>query len=62
MGEKLMSIKEVKHITTLSHTTIYKLIKRGEFPAPLKITGKSSAWLYSEIIEWIDRLKVARGA
>ena len=62
MDEKLMSIKEVKDITTLSHTTIYKLIKRGEFPAPLKITGKSSAWLYSEIIEWIDRLKVARGA
>lgn len=62
MNEKLLGIKEVKDITTLSHTTIYKLIKRGEFPAPLKITGKSSAWLYSEIIEWIDRLKDARGA
>lgn len=56
MEERLLSIKDVKAITTLSHTTIYKKIKLGEFPKPLKITGKSSAWRYSDIAKWIEDL------
>lgn len=40
----------------VSRTRWYEGIKRGEFPAPVKISENVSAWRNSEIIELIDRL------
>jgi prophage regulatory protein len=36
---------------------VHKLIKKGEFPPPLKIGGKTNAWVESEIDQYLkDRL------
>lgn len=39
--------------------TIYELIRKGEFPAPVK-RGRSSLWIESEIDAWIADLKEHR--
>lgn len=39
--------------------TIYELIRKGEFPTPVK-RGRSSLWIESEIDAWIDALKEDR--
>ena len=39
--------------------TIYELIRKGGFPAPVK-RGRSSLWIESEIDAWISELKMAR--
>jgi len=39
--------------------TIYELIRKGEFPAPVK-RGRSSLWVESEIDAWIAELIAAR--
>lgn len=39
--------------------TIYELIRKGEFPAPVK-RGRSSLWIESEIDAWIEALKQQR--
>lgn len=38
--------------TGLARSTIYKLMSEGDFPQPVKITPKSSAWVLSEVDDW----------
>ena len=40
--------------TTFSRSHIYALIQKGEFPKPIKLSERSSAWLASEVHEWIE--------
>ena len=50
----LLRVADVCTVTGLSVPTIYRLISRGEFPLPLKITASARAWRLSEITAWID--------
>jgi len=45
--------KDVETITGLSRSSLYLLMSRGEFPRPVKITGKAVAWPESAISEWL---------
>ena len=47
-----LTTKETMAIAQTSRTTMYKKIKAGEFPQPIKI-GKKSLWVESEINNWI---------
>lgn len=55
----LLSINEVKQITTISTATIYRLMAENKFPKSINILGRRVAWVESEIEEWIDT-KVAQ--
>ena len=48
----LLRIKQVQYQTGLARSTIYKLMAEGDFPQPVKITSKSSAWVSSEVEDW----------
>ena len=47
-------------ITGLSRSHTYALAQRGDFPKPIKLTGRSSAWVESEVLGWIDSRIKAR--
>lgn len=49
----------VNSLTTLSPSTIYRKIKRGEFPAPTTIGGVR-LWRESDVHDWINRLFSSR--
>ena len=38
--------------TGLKRSTIYKFLKDGTFPKPIKIGSRSVAWIESEIEDW----------
>lgn len=59
MAEKYLRRPGVEEITGLSRSTIYKLMSEGEFPRPIKITGKAVAWPESAIAEWLASRPVA---
>lgn len=40
--------------TTLSKSTIYRLIKSSDFPQPKKLSVRAVAWIESEVDEWIE--------
>ncbi len=42
--------------TGLGSSTIYRYIKVGTFPAPLKIGGFSSRWRQSAVSAWMEAL------
>lgn len=52
-GLKILRQKEVTEKTGLSKTSIYDLISRGEFPAPVKLSKRSSGWFEHETDEWL---------
>jgi len=51
--ESLISVQDVLARTSLSRSTLYRMIGRGIFPYPRKIGVSRVGWLESEIIEWM---------
>jgi prophage regulatory protein len=51
---KLLKIPEVRAKTGLSRSHLYALAQNGEFPKPVKLSERSSAWVESEVDSWIE--------
>jgi prophage regulatory protein len=63
MSESLLRLPAVKVRTGLSRSTIYELARLGKFPKPIKLYDSAgmSAWIASEIDEWISaQVRAAR--
>lgn len=41
--------------------TLFRLIRRGEFPAQHRISDRASAWLESDVTRWIEERVKVRG-
>ncbi|HEY9018092.1 MAG: AlpA family phage regulatory protein [Methyloprofundus sp.] len=49
----IMSVQEVCDFVKISKPVIYRMIKTGEFPPPLKTTQRQSAWFKHEVARWL---------
>lgn len=47
-----LDMPELITATTLAETTIQKMIRENEFPAPRQIAGRRVGWLVDEVMEW----------
>jgi prophage regulatory protein len=54
MNNTLLKLKDVLAITGLSRSYVYALAQQDIFPKPVKLTERSSAWVESEIQEWVE--------
>ena len=45
-------LPEVRDITQLSRSSIYRLMASGEFPRQIPITSRSVVWCKSHVDEW----------
>ncbi len=52
-GRTVLPIREVVRRIGLSRSTIYELIRRGEFPAPIQLTPNRVGWLSEEVDAWL---------
>lgn len=55
-----IKLKELIKLTGLSRSHIYSLAQQGKFPKPVKLSERSSAWVESEVQEWIESRIKAR--
>ena len=53
LDEDMLRLPSVLQRTGLSRSTLYDQIKKGQFPAPLRISERSSGWRASEVEQWI---------
>ena len=53
MLENVLRRDEVEKTTGLSRSTIYELMRRGEFPRPIKLSARAVGWLSSDIDGWL---------
>ena len=55
--ERIMRIPEVVEVTGLSKATIWRRVKSGDFPAPVRLGSlatRSVGWREGEIKRWLD--------
>jgi prophage regulatory protein len=50
---RFIRLKEVLTICGKSRSSVYDAIKKGDFPEPVKLHGRSSAWIKSEVEQWV---------
>lgn len=58
----LERLPQVKARTGLSRSEIYRRIAMGDFPAPVKLGQRASAWSKHEVDAWISQRIAERDA
>jgi prophage regulatory protein len=58
--DRYVRLPSVLEKTGLSETTIYRLIKRGEFPVPNKLGAQAVGWKLSAVTHWCESRPEAR--
>ena len=51
---RLLRLSEVCKITTLSKSSVYLYMSKGNFPKSVSLGERSVVWLEDEIRQWID--------
>jgi prophage regulatory protein len=62
MAYVLLRLPEVKRRVSLSRSEIYRRIAAGDFPQPVKLGERASAWPESEVSAWCQARIAARDA
>jgi prophage regulatory protein len=52
--ERLLRLPDVEGIVGLKRSTIYELMKKGEFPRQISISRRFSAWPESVVQTWVQ--------
>jgi len=52
---QLLDLRDVTRLTTLHHATIYRMMKRDQFPKQIRISRRRVVWRASEIEAWLNR-------
>ena len=60
MKDKMLRRPIVEDMTGLGRSTIYDLMAKGQFPRPVKLTGRAVAWPESEVAAWLESRKADR--
>lgn len=56
--EQLLRLPRVEALTGLKRAQLYSLARSGQFPRPIKIGVRASAWPASGVQAWIaDRIR-----
>ncbi len=53
MTTRLLTRQQIEEITGLTRSTIYRLMRSGQFPEPIRIGPRAVRWPQSEIEAWI---------
>ncbi len=60
--ERLIRLPQVESLTGLKRAHLYGLARRGQFPKPVKIGARASAWQESLVMQWVQaRIREAQG-
>ena len=51
--DRLLTCKEITAETGLSRSTIYRLVRDGSFPKPIRIGSRGMRWPESDIRAWL---------
>lgn len=58
---RLLRLPEVKTMTGLGRSTIWKRAGDGTFPKPVKLGPRTTAWVASEVEQWATDAMAGRG-
>ena len=50
---KILRMRDVLEMVSVSRTTVWRQVKAGDSPAPIRLSPRSVGWRQSDIEEWI---------
>lgn len=56
---RILRMPAVQQKIGLCKASIYNRIKKGTFPKPIPLGGKSVGWLESDVDLWIEQCRIA---
>lgn len=59
--DRLLRRSEVEERCRISRSTIYALMRKGQFPQPLRISSRGVRWSQKEVDKWIASRPRATG-
>jgi predicted DNA-binding transcriptional regulator AlpA len=45
----------IPHIIPISSSTLWRKVKAGDFPAPVKLSSRVTAWRVEDLREWMAK-------
>ncbi|MDE2916620.1 MAG: AlpA family phage regulatory protein [Paracoccaceae bacterium] len=57
----LLTRREVERLCRLSRSTLYRKMREGTFPVPLKVSERAVRWRDSDIRAYVDSLPRSYG-
>ena len=54
MEVRILRRRDVERLTRLSKASIYRKMRNGTFPLPLKLGERAVAWRADEVHAWIE--------
>jgi prophage regulatory protein len=60
MNQKILRLKTVQDWTGLSRSTIYAMLKAGNFPKSVKLGLRSVGWFEADIQSWINSRQASK--
>ncbi len=58
--DRLIREDKLRDSLGVSHATIWRWVRSGHFPKPIRIGQAAVAWLEDEVREWVESKKAAR--
>jgi len=59
-SSQFIRLPQVKELTCLSKSSIYRLMDEGDFPKQIPLGARSVVWVKSQVEDWIlSKVKVA---
>jgi len=55
-NERIIRLTEVINMVGLKKSAIYKKVREGDFPAPIKLGPHANGWLESAVQSWIRKV------
>ena len=52
--QRLLRMRQLESYVGLKKTQIYHQISKGDFPRPVRISRRASAWIECEIVSWLS--------
>ena len=52
ISAQFLRLNQVKEITTLSKSSIYRLMEEGDFPKQVALGARSVVWVKSQVEDW----------
>ena len=61
LNERLLRRQEVEDYCQIGRSTIYRLMRLGQFPSPIRIGPRAVRWRASELQEFVSKRPRAEG-
>ena len=53
VGVKIHREKSLVRLLGISRTTIWRMVKRGDFPKPISLGLRAKGWRWEDIEDWV---------